>query len=107
MPEGSAEGSRLQFCNPTTLHPSPHSFVLRVPGHTVNDIALGVRTDDGRLVVIAGDLFPVSLDAAAPTRAQDPSLLAASRKTVLDMADLIVTGHGPILTAGRQQHQLK
>jgi len=54
VPEGVAEGNRLQFCNPTTLHPSPHSFVLRTPGHTANDIALGVRTDGGRLVVIAG-----------------------------------------------------
>ena len=101
VPEGVAQGSRLQFCNPTTLHPSPHSFVLRVPGHTANDIALGVHTGDGRLVVIAGDLFPVSLDPALPTKAQDSSLLAASRKVVLDMADVVVTGHGPIVTVVR------
>jgi glyoxylase-like metal-dependent hydrolase (beta-lactamase superfamily II) len=101
VPEGIAEGSRLQFCNPTTLHPSPHSFVLRVPGHTANDIALGVHADGGRCVVIAGDLFPVSLEPGAPTKAQDPSLLAASRKAVLDMADVVVTGHGPIITVVR------
>jgi glyoxylase-like metal-dependent hydrolase (beta-lactamase superfamily II) len=101
VPEGIAEGSRLQFCNPTTLHPSPHSFVLRVPGHTANDIALGVHADGGRCVVIAGDLFPVSLEPGAPIKAQDPSLLAASRKAVLDMADVVVTGHGPIITVVR------
>lgn len=101
VPEGVAEGSRLQFCNPTTLHPSSHSFVLRVPGHTANDIALGVHSDDGRTVVVAGDLFPVSLDLDSPTKAQSQSLLAASRKAVLGMADVIVTGHGPIIVVDR------
>jgi len=101
VPEGVAEGSRLQFCNPTTLQPSPHSFVLRVPGHTANDIALGIHADDGRTVIVAGDLFPVSLDLDAPTTAWDGSLLAASRKAVLAMADVIVTGHGPIIAVDR------
>ena len=104
VPEGVSEGSRLQFCNPTTLHPSPHSFVLRVPGHTANDIALGVHGDDGRTVVVAGDLFPVSLDSNSPTKAQDQCLLAASRKAVLEMADVIVTGHGPIIAVDRAAH---
>ncbi|MHB8071254.1 MAG: MBL fold metallo-hydrolase [Candidatus Cryosericum sp.] len=98
VPEGMSQGSRLQFCNPTTLHPSRHTFVLRVPGHTANDIALGLHAEDGRTVIIAGDLFPVSLDPGYPTKAMDQSMLAASRKRVLDMADVIVTGHGPIVT---------
>jgi glyoxylase-like metal-dependent hydrolase (beta-lactamase superfamily II) len=104
VPEGVSEGSRLQFCNPTTLYPSPHSFVLHVPGHTANDIALGVHTDDGRTLVVAGDLFPVSLDPDSPTKAQDHSLLAASRKAVLNMADVVVTGHGPIIAVDRAVH---
>jgi hypothetical protein len=33
VPEGTATGSCLMFCNPTTLHLSPHSFVLHVSGH--------------------------------------------------------------------------
>ncbi len=102
LPEGVLQGSVLRFCNPTTLHPSPHSFILRVPGHTANDIALGVHDEDGRTTVIAGDLFPVSLDPDAPTRAMDRSLLAASRKAVLDIADVIVTGHGPIIPVDRR-----
>ncbi|MHB8108128.1 MAG: MBL fold metallo-hydrolase [Candidatus Cryosericum sp.] len=98
VPEGMSQGSRLQFCNPTTLHPSHHTFVLRVPGHTASDIALGLHIEDGRTVIIAGDLFPVNLDLDSPTKAVDQSVLAASRKRVLDIADVIVTGHGPIVT---------
>jgi glyoxylase-like metal-dependent hydrolase (beta-lactamase superfamily II) len=101
VPEGVSQGSRLQFCNPTTLHLSRHTFVLRVPGHTANDIALGLHAEDGRTVIIAGDLFPVSLDPDSPTKALDQPALAASRQRVLEMADVIVTGHGPIVTVDR------
>jgi len=52
-------------------------------------------------VIVAGDLFPVGLDLDAPTTAWDGSLLAASRKAVLAMADVIVTGHGPIIAVDR------
>ncbi len=98
VPEGTATGSRLRFCNPTTLRPSPHSFVLRVPGHTANDIALGLHGDDGTTTVVAGDLFPLDLNPDSPVTAASPAALAASRQRVLDMADVIITGHGPILT---------
>lgn len=98
VPEGIATGSRLRFCNPTTLHPSPHSFVLRVPGHTANDIALGLHGDDGTTTVVAGDLFPLDLNPDSPVTAVSSAALAASRQRVLDMADVIITGHGSILT---------
>ena len=97
VPEGTAIGSHLKFCNPTTLHPSSHTFVLRVPGHTMNDIALGLHGDDGTTTVAAGDLFPVDLDPGSLTTAASLSTLAASRRRVLDVADFVVTGHGPVL----------
>ena len=97
VPEGTATGSHLKFCNPTTLHPSPHTFVLRVPGHTTNDIALGLHSDDGTTTVVAGDLFPVDLNPDSPITAASLSTLALSRRRVLDIADFIVTGHGPVL----------
>jgi glyoxylase-like metal-dependent hydrolase (beta-lactamase superfamily II) len=97
LPEGTATGSRLRFCNPTALHPSPHTFVLRVPGHTTNDIALGLHSDDGTTTVVAGDLFPVDLNPDSPITAVSLSTLALSRRRVLDIADFIVTGHGPVL----------
>ena len=101
VPEGVAQGSRLQFCNPVAIRPSPGSFVLRVPGHTAGDIALGLHGDDGRTTVVAGDLFPTSIEVDAPDTALDRSLLTVSRKRVLALADMIVTGHGPILATGR------
>lgn len=101
VPEGVAQGSRLQFCNPAAIRPSPDSFVLRVPGHTDSDIALGLRGDDGRITIVAGDLFPTSIDIDAPDTALDRVLLTASRKRVLALADMIVTGHGPILATSR------
>lgn len=97
VPEGTATGSALKFCNPVTLHPSTHSFVLRVPGHTANDIALGVHGDDGTTTVVAGDLFPVDLDPESPTTATSLTTLGRSRQRILEMADFIVTGHGPVL----------
>ncbi|MHB8106259.1 MAG: MBL fold metallo-hydrolase [Candidatus Cryosericum sp.] len=97
VPEGTAKGSRLRFCNPTTLHPSPHSFILRVAGHTTNDIALGLHGDDGTTTIVAGDLFPLDLDPDSPVTAISSNALTASRKRVLDLADVIVTGHGPMI----------
>jgi len=98
---GVMTGSRFQFRHPSTLHLSAHTFLLRVPGHTSGDLALGFHEEDGIVTVVAGDLFPESLDANAPTIAEDPQALADSRKRILAMADRVVTGHGPVLPVKR------
>ena len=98
---GIMTGSRFQFSHPSTLHLSPHTFLLRVPGHTSGDLALGFHEADGTTTVVAGDLFPESLAVDAPTIAEDAQTLADSRKHVLAMADRIVTGHGPVLPVKR------
>jgi glyoxylase-like metal-dependent hydrolase (beta-lactamase superfamily II) len=98
---GVMTGSSFRFCHPSTVHLSPHTFLLRVPGHTPGDLALGFHEDDGTTTVVAGDLFPESLAVDAPTIAEDLQALADSRKQVLAMADRVVTGHGPVLTVKR------
>jgi len=94
-------GSRFQFCHPSTLRLSSHTFLVRVPGHTSGDLALGFHEDDGTTTVVAGDLFPESLAVDAPTIAEDTHALEDSRKRVLAIADRIVTGHGPVLPVKR------
>jgi glyoxylase-like metal-dependent hydrolase (beta-lactamase superfamily II) len=66
--------------------------LLETPGHTREDITTIVETDDGSLALthlwwngaIEGD-----------PRAWDLDLLMRHRVRVLEMADVIVPGHGP------------
>jgi glyoxylase-like metal-dependent hydrolase (beta-lactamase superfamily II) len=67
--------------------------LIRVPGHTAEDIATVVGTPDG--IVVCTHLW---WDADGPPEdpsAEDPAQLAASRRRVLAIADVIVPGHGP------------
>lgn len=78
---------------------TPSLRLLATPGHSHEDITLLAGTADG-VIAFAGDLWwrpdgPAE-DPVAPDRAQ----LAASRRRVLDLADVIVPGHGPAFPAG-------
>jgi glyoxylase-like metal-dependent hydrolase (beta-lactamase superfamily II) len=67
--------------------------LIRVPGHTPEDIATVVGTAEG--VVVLTHLW---WDADGPPEdpvAEDPARLHASRLRVLEIADVIVPGHGP------------
>jgi glyoxylase-like metal-dependent hydrolase (beta-lactamase superfamily II) len=72
--------------------------LIRVPGHTMEDIATVVGTDHG-----IGVLTHLWLDADGPAedgRAEDPEALHASRRRVLEIADVIFPGHGSPFRAG-------
>jgi glyoxylase-like metal-dependent hydrolase (beta-lactamase superfamily II) len=80
--DSDAEGRRL----------SPSVMLIRIPGHTAQDIATIAGTADGNVV-----LSHLWWEADGPPEdpfAENPELLHASRRRVLEFADLIVPGHG-------------
>lgn len=66
--------------------------LIRVPGHTAEDIATVVGTPDG-LAVFTHLWWAATVPLEDPY-AEDPAALHASRERVLGFADLIVPGHG-------------
>lgn len=67
--------------------------LIRVPGHTMEDIATVVGTPDG--IVVCCHLWFTSTLPIVDDTAEDSALLTASRKRVLGIADVVVPGHGP------------
>lgn len=71
---------------------TPSVGLIRVPGHTSEDIAIVVGTPEALIV-----LTHLWWDAEGPPEdpyAEDPVQLHSSRRRVLAVADLIVPGHG-------------
>lgn len=75
---------------------SPSVRLLRVPGHTREDVATVVGTARG-IVVLTHAWFTATGPAVDPT-AEDPAALIASRARILAIADEIVPGHGRAFT---------
>jgi glyoxylase-like metal-dependent hydrolase (beta-lactamase superfamily II) len=71
---------------------SPSVRLIRVPGHTVEDIATVIGTPDG--IVVCTHLWWSADGPAEDPVAEDPAQLRASRNRVLAIADVIVPGHG-------------
>ena len=72
--------------------------VLHTPGHDYTSITLFVTTKDG-VVAICGDVFwkeNYPQDPKDDIFASNPERLRESRKMVLEMADWVIPGHGPI-----------
>ena len=72
--------------------------LIRVPGHTPEDIALVAGTPGG--VVVLTHLWWTADGPADDPYAPDRAVLAASRERVLAVADRIVPGHGPAFAPG-------
>jgi glyoxylase-like metal-dependent hydrolase (beta-lactamase superfamily II) len=68
--------------------------LIRVPGHTPEDIALVVGTPEG--VVVLTHLWWTAEGPADDPSAPDRALLRRSRERVLAVADRVVPGHGPV-----------
>jgi glyoxylase-like metal-dependent hydrolase (beta-lactamase superfamily II) len=66
--------------------------LIRVPGHTAEDIATVADTAEGT-VVLCHLWFTADGPVEDPT-AEDPAALHASRARILEIADFIVPGHG-------------
>jgi glyoxylase-like metal-dependent hydrolase (beta-lactamase superfamily II) len=71
---------------------SPSVRLIRVPGHTAEDIATVIGTPNG--IVVCTHLWWDANGPAEDPFAEDPAQLAASRRRVLAIADVIVPGHG-------------
>jgi glyoxylase-like metal-dependent hydrolase (beta-lactamase superfamily II) len=71
---------------------SPSVSLIRTPGHTEEDLSTVAGTLDG--LVVFTHLWWTDAGPAEDPYAPDPEVLHASRRRVLDMADVIVPGHG-------------
>ncbi len=77
--------------------------ILHTPGHDYTGITLFVNTDEGR-VAICGDVFwkeNYPRAAKDDAYASNPGRLEESRKTILEMADWVIPGHGPMYKNNR------
>jgi glyoxylase-like metal-dependent hydrolase (beta-lactamase superfamily II) len=71
---------------------APSVQLLRTPGHSAEDISTMAGTGDG--IVILTHLWWNEAGPAEDPYAPDAAVLHASRGRVLELADLIVPGHG-------------
>jgi glyoxylase-like metal-dependent hydrolase (beta-lactamase superfamily II) len=77
---------------------TPSVRLLKVPGHTAEDIATVVGTADG--IVVLTHLWWTAEGPADDPVAEDMDALHAGRARVLAIADLVVPGHGAPFTPG-------
>ena len=69
--------------------------IIKTPGHTDTGLTMLVKTEQGA-VAIVGDIFWKENFPEKDEYANDEGKLAESRKRVLELADFIVPGHGPM-----------
>jgi glyoxylase-like metal-dependent hydrolase (beta-lactamase superfamily II) len=77
---------------------SPSIRLIETPGHSPQDITTLVGTADG--VVACTHLWWTAGGPAEDPYAPDPAVLHAGRRRVLEVAALVVPGHGPPFTPG-------
>lgn len=75
---------------------SPSVQLARTPGHTAEDLVLIAGTPDG--VVVTTHSWFHAESAVEDEDPEDLDRLRESRRRILDVADLIVPGHGPAFT---------
>ncbi len=73
---------------------SPHVSLILTPGHTHEDATLLVETDDG-IVACTHLWWRADRTPEIDPRADDQAALETSRLRVLEIADIVVPGHGP------------
>ena len=71
---------------------APSVRLLRTPGHSAEDISTLAGTPDG--IIVLTHLWWTAEGPAEDPYAPDPAVLHDSRARVLDLADVIVPGHG-------------
>ena len=69
--------------------------IIKTPGHSNDSLTFLVKTDEG-VVAICGDVFWEENYPDFDEYAVDMDQLNASRKIVLNSADYVIPGHGPI-----------
>ncbi|MBN1896910.1 MAG: MBL fold metallo-hydrolase [Candidatus Aenigmarchaeota archaeon] len=69
--------------------------ILKTPGHSGGSVTLFVKTSKG-IVAICGDVFWKENYPEKDPYATNPAKLEKSRKIVLEKADWVIPGHGPM-----------
>jgi len=98
--EAITEGDKGSLIEKTI--PGTDVEIIKTPGHEYAGASLLVRTKEG-IVAVVGDVFwfegkEQSLDINKPDDfATDFPILIESRKKILDLADLIIPGHGKMM----------
>jgi glyoxylase-like metal-dependent hydrolase (beta-lactamase superfamily II) len=77
---------------------SPSIRLIETPGHSPQDITTLVGTAEG--VVACTHLWWTAGGPAEDRYAPDPAVLHAGRRRVLEVAAVVVPGHGPPFTPG-------
>ncbi|HEX5578306.1 MAG TPA: MBL fold metallo-hydrolase [Candidatus Limnocylindria bacterium] len=81
---------------------SPHVRLILTPGHTAEDLTMLAETDDG-VVACTHAWWRTDRTPAVDPGADDQAALEASRQRILELADLVVPGHGePFVTERRR-----
>lgn len=76
--------------------------IIPTPGHTMDHVSVKVTTASLGIVIIAGDLFEHEEDLKNENLwkyvagSENPDIQQRSRSQVLQMADYIIPGHGPM-----------
>ena len=89
---GLWSGSQVQ---PRPTQVTPDIEVIGTPGHSADSLNLLVTTNLGK-IAICGDVFWKEGQPRLDPYASDPAALTQSRQTLLDSADWIIPGHGPM-----------
>lgn len=81
---------------------SPEVSVIPTPGHTLDSVSLKVKCAQGTYAIV-GDLFERQEDLKddqiwREAGSEDPVLQVQHRNDVLEWADFIIPGHGPMFT---------
>ncbi|EFA02021.1 metallo-beta-lactamase domain-containing protein 1 [Tribolium castaneum] len=81
--------------------------VIPTPGHTMQDVSVIVRSCNG-VVAITGDLFEKEEDLRddriwKSAGSDNEELQVKNRKKILEMADFVVPGHGPLFKIDKQE----
>jgi len=88
------------FKDGAVLHIDENLEVMPTPGHTLDSVSVKVKTDIGT-VIVTGDLFEKEEDLLddniwKEAGSEDSVLQLLNRNKVLDLADYIIPGHGPM-----------
>jgi len=79
--------------------------IVTTPGHTLSDVSVIVRTDEG-LVGVVGDLYECEEDINDESiwlnaGSENPDLQRQHRKAIMEQVDWIVPGHGPMFATAK------
>jgi glyoxylase-like metal-dependent hydrolase (beta-lactamase superfamily II) len=81
---------------------SPHAWLIMTPGHTNQDLTLLAETDEG-VVACTHAWWRTDRTPEIDPGADDQAALEESRRRILELADLVVPGHGEPFRTDRQK----